>query len=50
MPLSQSPSKAKGTQNTPKICSFTTKGEGGFAAAIEENEEKKRGGNADKAV
>ena len=36
LPWSQSPSKTKGTQNTPKICNFTTKGEGGFEAAIEE--------------
>ena len=41
LPLSQSPNKAKGTQNTPKIWSFTTKGEGGFAAAIEENKENR---------
>ena len=34
LPWSQRPNKTKGTQNTPKICSFTTKEEGGFAAAI----------------
>ena len=42
LPWSQSPSKTKGTQNTPKICNFTTKGEGGFEAAIEEGK-KSRG-------
>ena len=42
LPLSQRPSKAKGTQNTPKICSFTTRGEGGFAAAIKDRTKDKK--------
>ena len=43
LPWSQRASKTKGTQNTPRICSFTTKGDGGFEAAIEKGKGGKWG-------